>query len=85
MHALISERYPSVESVPVKCDVSKEEDIKNAVEGAVKKFGRFDIMVSGLESLGRGEGERWEGWRNESGVGLTFLLVLHILRWYSST
>lgn len=43
---MISERYPNVESVAVKCDVSKEEDIKNAVESAVKKWGRLDVMVS---------------------------------------
>ncbi|KAL7413675.1 short-chain dehydrogenase [Mrakia frigida] len=46
VHELISERYPLVESVPVKCDVSKEQDIKEAVEGAVKKFGRLDVMFN---------------------------------------
>jgi len=43
---LIAKRYPNVKALPIKCDVSKEEDIKNAVETAVKEFGRLDVMVS---------------------------------------
>lgn len=45
---MISERYPNVGSLPVKCDVSKEDEIKATVDQAVDKFGRLDIMVSPL-------------------------------------
>ncbi|KAF9076492.1 hypothetical protein BDP27DRAFT_1255371 [Rhodocollybia butyracea] len=43
---LISERYPQVKAIAIKCDVSKEEDIKNAVDTAVKEFGRLDVMFN---------------------------------------
>ncbi|THV05453.1 NAD(P)-binding protein [Dendrothele bispora CBS 962.96] len=43
---LIAKRYPNVKALPIKCDVSKEEDIKNAVETAVKEFGRLDVMFN---------------------------------------
>jgi len=35
------------------CDVTKEEDVKKLVDGAVKKFGRLDCMVAnaGITSL----------------------------------
>ncbi|KAE9405984.1 NAD(P)-binding protein [Gymnopus androsaceus JB14] len=43
---IIAKRYPNVKAIAIKCDVSKEEDIKNAVDTAVKEFGRLDVMVS---------------------------------------
>lgn len=43
--ALIKERYPNVKIVATKADVGKEEDVKAAVDVAVKEFGRLDIMV----------------------------------------
>ncbi|CDZ98470.1 short-chain dehydrogenase [Phaffia rhodozyma] len=43
---LIQEKYPEVNTWPVKCDVGKESDIQAAVEGAVEKFGRLDIMFN---------------------------------------
>ena len=30
----------------IVCDVTKEEDIKNAIEFTVEKFGRIDILVN---------------------------------------
>jgi NAD(P)-dependent dehydrogenase (short-subunit alcohol dehydrogenase family) len=44
--ALIKQRYPNVRALAVKADVGKEADVKNAVDTAVKEFGRLDIMVS---------------------------------------
>lgn len=34
--------------VATRADVSKEEDIKAAVDKAVAEFGRLDIMVGGV-------------------------------------
>ena len=44
--ALITERYPNVKALAIKVDVAKEEEVKNAVDKAVKEFGRLDVMVS---------------------------------------
>ena len=52
---MISERYPSVGSLPIKCDVGKEDDIKNVVDKAVEKFGRLDVMVRPGVELEAGE------------------------------
>ena len=35
-----------VKVLPVKCDVTKTEDIDNACSAAVKKFGKVDILVN---------------------------------------
>jgi NAD(P)-dependent dehydrogenase (short-subunit alcohol dehydrogenase family) len=43
--ALIATRYPNVKAVAVKTDVGVEEEIKKAVDVAVKEFGRLDVMV----------------------------------------
>lgn len=43
--SLIRQRFPNVKALGVKADVAKEDDIKSAVELAVKEFGRLDIMV----------------------------------------
>lgn len=43
--SLIRQRFPNVKALAVKADVAKEEDVKSAVELAVKEFGRLDIMV----------------------------------------
>ena len=42
---IIKERYPNVKAIAVKADVGKEADVKNAVDTAVKEFGRLDVMV----------------------------------------
>ncbi|KAH8830629.1 hypothetical protein DL96DRAFT_1593711 [Flagelloscypha sp. PMI_526] len=44
--ALIKERYADVKIIATKADVGKEDDIKAAVELAVKEFGRLDIMFN---------------------------------------
>lgn len=43
---LIKERYPKSIGLPVKCDVSKEVEVKATVDAAVSEFGRVDVMVS---------------------------------------
>jgi NAD(P)-dependent dehydrogenase (short-subunit alcohol dehydrogenase family) len=44
--ALIKERYQNVKALAVKADVGKEADVKNAVDTAVKEFGRLDVMFN---------------------------------------
>jgi NAD(P)-dependent dehydrogenase (short-subunit alcohol dehydrogenase family) len=44
--SLINQRFPNVKALAVKADVAKEQDIKSAVEVAVKEFGRLDIMFN---------------------------------------
>jgi len=34
------------QAIALKCDVSKETEIKKMVAGAIKKFGRIDILVN---------------------------------------
>jgi NAD(P)-dependent dehydrogenase (short-subunit alcohol dehydrogenase family) len=47
---LIKERYPNIKVVAIRADVGKEEDVKNAVDTAVREFGRLDVMVSSLSN-----------------------------------
>ncbi|KAK0453833.1 hypothetical protein EV421DRAFT_714696 [Armillaria borealis] len=44
--ALIATKVPNAKVVTLKTDVSKEEDIKAAVDKAVKEFGRLDVMFN---------------------------------------
>lgn len=46
--AKIAKKAPNVKVVATRADVSKEEDIKAAVDKAVAEFGRLDIMVGGV-------------------------------------
>lgn len=48
---VVRERFPTSEAIAVKCDVSKEAEIKALVDAAVAKFGRLDVMVSSCHSL----------------------------------
>lgn len=34
------------EAIAIKCDVSKEDEVKNMVEKAINKFGKIDILVN---------------------------------------
>ncbi|KAI0091843.1 short-chain dehydrogenase [Irpex rosettiformis] len=43
---LLVEKHPNAKAVTVKADVSKEEEVKLAVETAVKEFGRLDVMFN---------------------------------------
>ena len=49
--ALVKERFPTSEAIGLKCDVSKEDEVKALVQGAVDEFGRLDVLVSYLLSL----------------------------------
>jgi len=44
--SLIKSRYPNVKALATKADVGKEEDVKSAVDLAVKEFGRLDVMFN---------------------------------------
>ena len=44
--ALIATRSPNVKVLATKADVSKEADVKAAVDLAIKEFGRLDVMAS---------------------------------------
>lgn len=43
---LINDKFPTAEAVGVKCDVSKESEVKAMIDSAVDKFGRLDVLVS---------------------------------------
>lgn len=43
---LVNSRYPTAQAIGVKCDVSKEEQVKGLVESAVDKFGRLDVLFN---------------------------------------
>lgn len=43
--ASIKEKSPNVKVACTRADVGNEEDVKNAVDLAVKEFGRLDVMV----------------------------------------
>jgi len=34
------------EAIAIKCDVSQENDVKNMIDQAIKKFGKIDILVN---------------------------------------
>ena len=42
---VVAERYPNVKSAWIRADVSKEADIKAAVDKSIELFGRLDVMV----------------------------------------
>ncbi|KAG7449393.1 short-chain dehydrogenase [Guyanagaster necrorhizus] len=44
--ALIATKIPNAKVVTLRTDVGKEEDIKAAVDKAVKEFGRLDVMFN---------------------------------------
>ncbi|KAF8631125.1 hypothetical protein AX15_002472 [Amanita polypyramis BW_CC] len=43
---IIAERYPNVRAIPIRTDVSKEQDVKATVDLVVKEFGRLDVMFN---------------------------------------
>jgi NAD(P)-dependent dehydrogenase (short-subunit alcohol dehydrogenase family) len=51
--SLIKERVPNAKTAVIKADVSKEADVKAAVDLAVKEFGRLDVMVCGRVFFGQ--------------------------------
>lgn len=53
---IISEWYPNMKVLATRADVSKKAEVWTAVDLAVQKFGRLDIMVRSLFSA-RGEAD----------------------------
>lgn len=49
--SLIKGRFPNVKAVAFKADVGKEDQVKAAVDLAVKEFGRLDVMVRIISEL----------------------------------
>lgn len=43
---LVNKQFPSADAEGIKCDVSKEADVKAAIDRAVEKWGRLDVLVS---------------------------------------
>lgn len=56
---MVKERFPTSEAIAIKCDVSKEEDVKALVDKTVETFGRLDVMVSHIRCWARSLGH-WE-------------------------
>jgi len=44
--ALINKQFPNVKVIAAKADVSKEADVKAAIDLAVKEFGRLDVVFN---------------------------------------
>lgn len=43
---LVLKHFPGSEAEGIKCDVSKEADVKAMADRAVEKWGRLDVLVS---------------------------------------
>jgi NAD(P)-dependent dehydrogenase (short-subunit alcohol dehydrogenase family) len=46
---VIAKRFPNIKALATKADVGVEDDIKAAVDKAVKEFGRLDVMVRNVD------------------------------------
>ncbi|MCM3764337.1 SDR family oxidoreductase [Neobacillus niacini] len=62
-----------VESLALKCDVAKPEDVRNVVEKTIEKFGRIDILVnnSGASWGAPAEEMPLEAWQKVMNVNVT--------------
>ena len=60
-------------AIAVKCDVSKEEDVKNAFDQIISTFGTVDILLNaaGVVVLGGVEAVDLEGWNRALNTNLT--------------
>jgi NAD(P)-dependent dehydrogenase (short-subunit alcohol dehydrogenase family) len=71
-----------VDCLPIMCDVTEEDDIKTAVEGTIKEFGKIDILVNnaGVASTGPTEDFPVEEWEKVINTNLTgvFLFSKHV-------
>ncbi len=63
----------AVEAIPLKCDVSKHDDVEKMVNETIAKFGKIDILVnnSGIAMGGLPEDTRLEDWELVLKVNLT--------------
>lgn len=55
---IIADKWPEAKTWAVKCDVSKEADTKNMVDGTVERFGRLDVLVRRPVAFGCFKGMR---------------------------
>ena len=72
-----------VRVIPVQCDVTQEEDVKNAVKKAIDAFGRIDILINnaGLGAVSPLEETTREEWDKVHDVNVTgvFLFAKHVV------
>ena len=63
--------------LPLICDVSKEEDIKNVIEKTIQEFGKIDILVNnaGTASTGNAENLELEEWNRVINIDLTAVFL----------
>lgn len=94
--AILARRYERLESLaseiaamrrkvfPVKCDVTKEEDVKAAVQAIIDKFGKIDILMNNAGvasqcSLDELEEAEWDRILNTNLKGI-FLMTKYVVR-----
>lgn len=68
----LSSRF-NIEAIPVKADVSQEEQVINVVKTAIEKFGSLEILVNnaGIASLSPSVDMSLEEWKNVIDINLT--------------
>lgn len=66
-------RYAGVKTLPLKCDVSDEADVKKMVGDTIKKFGTIDILVNnaGIAMGGLPQDTAIEDWEKVLKINLT--------------
>ncbi len=62
----------NVKTLPVACDVAKEEDVQNLISRTLKDFGQIDILINNAGVGWGGPPETFEskGWHKVMGVNL---------------
>lgn len=94
--AILARRYEKLEDLskeieaiggkvlPVKCDVTKEDDVIKAVNAIMDKFGKIDILVNnaGVASIGSVENIEEAEWDRvmDANVKGTFLMSKHVVK-----
>ncbi len=72
------------EAIAIKCDVSKEDEVKNMVEKAINQFGKIDILVNnaGIVIDIPFEEKTLEQWKRTLDVNIlgTFLCTKYVAR-----
>ncbi|MCP1677277.1 gluconate 5-dehydrogenase [Natronocella acetinitrilica] len=84
MESLAAElEQKGVKVIPIKCDVTQEEDVKNVVQKAIDEFGRVDILINnaGLGAVTPLEKTTLEEWENVHNVNVAgvFLFIKHVI------
>jgi NAD(P)-dependent dehydrogenase (short-subunit alcohol dehydrogenase family) len=67
----------------IKCDVSKEEQVKQAVASAINRFGRIDALlnIAGIVLVKPVDEITWDEYRKvvDINIGGTFLMIKHVV------